>query len=219
MKLKVGIVDDQVLFRKGLKALLEEQGEFEVLLECNNGRELLDELEFGLNPNIVLLDLEMPVMNGVDTMIALRIQYPALPVIVLSVHFEPSYIVKMIELGASGYLQKNENPERVFTVIKNIYSNGFYLDREYAEAMRKGSMMHSQINENLKLHGITKREKEILSYICTEFTNAQMAAKLFISERTVEGHRNNLLDKTGSKNTAGLVVFALKNRLVSFELL
>jgi len=160
--------------------------------------------------------MEMPGMDGIELNEILHKKFPSIKVIVLSVHANERLIARMIEAGASGYLIKNCDKEELLSAIHSVMSTGHYINAQVIKAIQ-----HMAGKKNKRLKNIShidielsEREKEILSLICKEYSNADIAEKLFISIRTVEGHRNNLLMKTGCKNTAGLVVFALKNQLV-----
>ncbi len=209
--INVAIADDQLLFRKGIRSILESTQKMKVVLEAENGKDLLEKLKNSDSTfSVVLLDLEMPVMNGVECIKELNKHFSDLKTIVLSVHNEPAYIARMIELGARAYLQKNAEAETVIRIIQSVHETGFFLDPQTMLAMREGLMIpHKKLafgNDNL-----TIREKEILELVCKQFTTPEMAEKLFISERTVDGHRNNLLQKTGCRNVAGLVIYAIQN--------
>lgn len=208
--ISIALADDQLLFRKGISAILQSVGNIKVVLEADNGRELLDKLKTHSNDiSLVLLDLEMPVMNGVQCMKEMSKSFPNTKTIVLSVHNEPTYITKMIELGARAYLQKNAEPSDVISTIEHVHQTGFYLNEQTMMAIGKGfSLPRKKIS--LVDDGLTQREIEIMRLICAQYTTPEIAEKLFISERTVDGHRNNLLQKTGRRNVAGLVVYAIQ---------
>ncbi|HEY0271905.1 MAG TPA: response regulator transcription factor, partial [Chitinophaga sp.] len=149
---------------------------------------------------------------GVELNDALRQQYPSIRVIVLSVHGEERYMSRMIEAGACGYLKKNCETQELYTTINNTYQHGFYFNAESVNAMRNAARYRHQDTQNLNNIPIalTDRELDVLKLICEECTNAEIAARLLLSVRTVEGHRNNLLAKIGCRNTAGLVLFAIR---------
>lgn len=216
--LTIAIADDEALFRKGLKLLIEDFDGLEVILDAEHGQHLLDQLATDLLPDILLLDLKMPVLNGIETAKILREKYPSIKIIVLSTHFSKAFILNMIELGASAYLPKNSSPEEVVETIRAVNNKGFHYNSEVMEVIRE-NMMKKNMPRNKPNLGeeLTKREKEILQLICEQFTTAEIADKLYISPRTVDGHRNNLLAKLGCRNTAGLVVYALQNDIVQLE--
>ncbi len=212
----ISLVDDQHLFRSGLAALIRSVPGFMLLSEAENGRLFLDELESsGQLPHIALIDMEMPVMNGVELNAVLQKNYPTIKVIVLSTYNQERFVAKMIEAGACGYLTKNCEIEELKAAIHSTYRNGFYFTQETLAAMRNASQYRSADIKNLSNIAIdlTAREKEVLTLLCQELSNIEIGERLFISPRTVEGHRNNLLTKTGCRNTAGLVIFAIRNNL------
>ncbi len=217
--INIGIADDEALFRRGLRLLLEDFNDIKVILEAEDGLDLLDRLqEKQDHPEILLLDLKMPRLNGIETAKILREQYPDLRIIILSTHYSKAFIINMIEIGAASYLPKNTVPEEVASTIRAVASKGFYYSNQVLEIMRENMM-----NKNIpKLKTpfeieITQREREVLQLICEQMTTSEIADKLFISPRTVDGHRNNLLSKLDCRNTAGLVVYALQNGLVEIK--
>lgn len=214
--IQISLVDDQHLFRSGLAGLIRSVPGFCLLSEAENGRVFLDQLQSAAAlPHIALIDMEMPVMNGVELNAILQQQFPNIKVIVLSTHNQERFIAKMIEAGACGYLTKNCEIEELKAAIHSTHKNGFYFTQATLSAMRNAAQYKGTDirNVNNVPIDITAREAEILVLLCQEMSNIEIGERLFISPRTVEGHRNNLLNKTGCKNTAGLVVFAIKNNL------
>ena len=211
--IRIAIADDQSLFRDAIANLLRTNGAFELVAVAENGRLLIEQIEkLDVPPDVALIDMNMPEMNGVELNAVLNKRFPTVKVIVLSVHGEERYISKMIEAGACSYLVKNCETKELFDTIINTHSLGFYFNREALNAMRHAGQHRKVSIQNLNNIPIalTQREAAILKLICNELTNAEIAEKLFISNRTVDGHRNNLLAKIGCKNTAGLVIFAIK---------
>lgn len=217
MKLiKIAIVDDQVLFRQGIVALLQQIPEVQVVAEAEDGFSLLEKLEQPESlPDILLMDMEMPGMNGIELNKKMRELFPSVKVIMLTLFDQGRYVFKMVEEGVCGYLSKSCSMTDLQEAINKVYDSGFYFSELIKEALHKSSEFRTKQIKSFNRIDIelTAREKEIIQLICREQTNAEIAEQLFISQRTVEGHRNNLLLKTGSKNTAGLVVFAIKNGL------
>ena len=219
--IRIALTDDQILFRQALATLISTTEGFELVMEADNGIVCLEKLSnMAELPDIILLDMEMPGMDGIELNEVLHKKFPGIKVIVVSVHANERLIARMIEAGASGYLIKNCDKEELLAAIHSVMSTGHYINTQVIKAIQ-----HMAGKKNKRLKNIShidielsEREKEILSLICKENSNAEIAEKLFISIRTVEGHRNNLLMKTGCKNTAGLVVFALKNQLVDLVL-
>jgi DNA-binding NarL/FixJ family response regulator len=214
----IAIADDQVLFRKGMAAIVNTFKDISVVCEADNGNKLLDFLETTTQkPDVILMDLSMPNLNGIDTMKIIHERYPEQKVIVLSIHNEEKFVIHLIELGASAYLFKNAEPEDVEKAIRGVIEKGFYFSEDTLSTFHKrltNKKSHVSVHENIPITLIT-REIEVLNLICLEKTAHEIAAQLFISVRTVDGHRNNLLEKTGARNTAGLVIFAIKNNLVN----
>jgi len=210
--IRIALVDDQQLFRNGIASLIAHTPGLELTLEADNGLHCLQQLEtIAELPHIALVDMEMPVMDGMELNARLHAQYPDIRVIILSVHARERLIARMIQAGASGYLFKNCNKEELLTAIQTTYSSGFYINAQVLKAMQSASAREATVkNVNGIPIEISAREKEVLAMICRELTNAEIAAQLYVSVRTVEGHRNNLLNKTGCRNTAGLVLFAIK---------
>jgi DNA-binding NarL/FixJ family response regulator len=216
-KIKIALVEDQQLFRESLAALLERIPEFELLAVCENGRVFMDTLAtLPVVPEVVLVDMDMPEMNGVQLTEALHKQRPDMKVVVLTVYNQERFMVKMVEAGASGYLLKNCGTEEVLNAIRQVHSAGYYFNEFFMNAMKNSAKYKTSAIRDFNHIPVelTEREKEVLLLICQELTNIEIGEKLFISARTVDGHRNNLLAKTGARNTAGLVVFAVTNNLL-----
>jgi two-component system, NarL family, response regulator DegU len=209
----IGIADDQLLFRQGIGALIQSEPGFSLVLDAENGIDCMEKLQaMPVPPHIILADMEMPEMDGMELNENIQKKYPGIKLIVLSVHSGERLIARMIQEGASGYLLKNCDKAELVTAIRTVFSSGFYINNNVLEAIQRTSNTHTPLPKNI--NGIpvelSAREKEILQLICKQYSTAEIAAQLFLSARTVEGHRNNLLQKTGCRNTAGLVLFAVK---------
>ena len=217
--IRILLADDQLLFRKGLSALFSDVPDIEVIGEASNGLELLKLLEHATRlPDVILMDLNMPVFSGIDATEAIHKKYPAIKIIALSIHDEERYIARVIEKGASGYLVKNTEPEEVEKAIKEVIKSGFYFNEHILSAIKKRACLKKkQIPVTIFNGDISDREIDVLKLICREYTAAEIASALYISVRTVDGHRQKLLDKTGARNTAGLVLYAIKNQLVEID--
>jgi DNA-binding NarL/FixJ family response regulator len=213
----IAIADDQMLFRRGMAAIINSFEGMIVVCETDNGRKLLTFLETATQKtDVILMDLSMPELNGIDTMKIMHEKYPEQKVIILSIHNEEKFVVHLIELGANAYLFKNAEPEDVENAIRGVVEKGFYFSESLMATFQKrlsNKKTHVSVHDNIPIV-LTVREVEVLNLICQELTAQEIAEKLFISVRTVDGHRNNLLEKTGARNTAGLVIFAIKNNLV-----
>ena len=204
---RILVVDDHNLFRGGLKGLLEAREEFSVVGEATNGEEFLALLP-GTAADVVLLDIDMPVMNGIEAATRALAAYPDLKIITLSMHGEDDYYFKMVSLGVKGFLLKSSDFEDVASAVITVAGGGSYFSQELLTSLVAG-LRHSPRQELL-----SERESEILLFICQGDSNHEIADKLFISKRTVDKHRANILEKTGCKNTANLVAYAIKNSLV-----
>jgi len=211
IRIKVAIVDDHSLFRNGLKLLLSGFPEIEVVGESSNGKEFLQQLAF-TTPDIVPMDIEMPVMNGIDaTQESLKIQ-PTLKIITLSMFGEEEYYYKMIDAGVKGFVLKNSDIDEVVRAINTVMEGGTYFSQELLLNVVKKFRDVRKI-EKLQLQ-LSQREMEIIELICHGLSNQEIADKLHISKRTVDKHRANILSKTDTNNTASLVMFAVEHKLI-----
>ena len=218
-KINIALIDDEKLFRKGMQMILSDYEEVSILFEASNGLELLDKLEKNTEPlDLLLLDLQMPEMDGIEVTKKIKEKYPDLKIVILTTHYSKAFILNMIELGASAYLAKDAEPENVIRTIRQVAHNGFYYDGHVMDVIRE-NMVAGYPNKSVSFGPVklTNRELEVLQLICQEKTTNEMAEELYLSPRTVEGHRNNLLEKTGVKNTAGLVIYAVRNKIVDPE--
>lgn len=207
--IRLALADDQLLFRRGLVMLLRDMEGVQVVFECGNGEELLTGMRD--NPiDIVLLDLEMPVMDGIQTLGHLRKEYPEVKVIVLSTHNKEQFIAQAMDSGAAGYMLKSADTDEIESAIRSVRESGYYYSDRVSHVMLHGLVKRQKVKPTFyEVDPLSDRELEVLRAICQGLTNTEIAGKLFISPRTVEGHRNNMLLKTGAKNTAGLVVYAM----------
>lgn len=210
------LVDDHKIIRDGLKALLSGEEDLEIVGECSDGEEVLEFVDKE-QVDVILMDINMPKMNGIEATRIVVEAYPDVKVIALTMHNEDSYISKILKAGASGYVLKNTGREGLVNAIFKVHTEGNYFTEEVASIM-----MHKYMKKNtqtkptnilVSLEDLTKREIEILRMIAEEKTNNEIAKELFISPRTVDTHRRNLLQKLAVKNTAGLVKFAIQNGL------
>ncbi len=206
-KISVYIVDDHSLFREGLKLLLSNLDYIDQIYEAENGQQFIDNL--AKNPvEIAMLDIEMPVMNGIQAARRAKEIAPDIKLIALSMYSDENYYLSMIEAGACGFLLKNSNFQEVKKAIVDVYHDKSYISIEILNNILK----HPQKNNFSSFYeSLTDREAEILLLICKGLTNNEIANQLVLSKRTVDKHRENLLQKTQSKNTANLVIYALKN--------
>lgn len=207
--IRLALADDQLLFRRGLVMLLRDMSGVQVVFECANGEELLTGLRD--NPiDIVLLDLEMPVMDGMEAIGRIKQEHPDVKVIVLSTHNKEQFILRAMDSGAAGYMLKSADTDEIESAIRSVRESGYYYSDRVSHVMLHGLVTKQKVKPTFQeVDPLSERELEVLRAICQGLTNTEIAGKLFISPRTVEGHRNNMLLKTGAKNTAGLVVYAM----------
>lgn len=218
-KIHIGLIEDQFLFREGLKAIIATWKEIEVVFESADGHSVIDKLSIGnCIPQVMLVDLSLPPLgnkefSGLHVTQALTAAYPEMKILILSVHEDENFINQLIECGAHGYLVKDCNPQEVYDAIIAACHKGSYINERTLKAIQK--RMGHKIRPRKPEVPITRREEEILQLICQQCTAEEIAAKLFISVKTVNGHRNNLMQKTGSRNMTGLVLYAIKNNIVT----
>ncbi len=224
-KIRIGLVEDQLLFREGLKSLLSSWVDFEVVFESQDGFSVLEKLQATTNvPDVLLVDLSLPAkddkeFDGIAVTDAVIQNYPDIKILILSVHDDESFIAELIERGAHGYLVKDSDPDEVYDAIVSVHEKGSYINHRTLVAIQKRMSQKDGKPEISKMYPgpLTKREIEVLQLVCQQMTTEEIAETLFISMKTVNGHRNNLLGKTGSRNVAGLVLYALKHEIVSLS--
>ena len=214
-KAGVIITDDHKLFRKGLAALLSDFDFIEVIGEAGNGMELLDLLTTANSKtHIILLDLHMPVMDGPEVLQEIKNLYPEIKVIILTMEDDQQMIAHLVDEGVNGYLLKSADPNEMEMALKKVIQNDFYFSDSISTLVMKELLNHKNGQKPFEIK-LTLREQEVLTLICKELTAAEIADQLFLSVRTVEGYRAKLLSKTQTKNMAGLVLYAVKNKLIN----
>jgi len=215
-KIKVCIVDDEKLFMQGMSMILGMDSDIEVVMSAANGLDFFHKLQNNhIDIDVMLLDLEMPVMDGVETLLRLVKEEHKIKVIILSSHYNDSMIIKLLDEGAAGFLAKNENPDEVIETIKQVNSKGFHINAQIMQLIRNRRLIAKRKNQLLEL---TPREIDVLKLICLEYTNKEIGDQLHISPRTVEGYRQSILEKTQSKNTAGIVIYAIEHQLFDVKI-
>lgn len=217
MQINVLIADDEELFRVGLAHILSRDEQINIVHQAENGNQLLEYLaSCEILPDIIVTDIKMPELNGVEATKVINQAYKEVGIIALTTYNTKPFIRNMLDVGASAYLVKNSAPAKVLHTIKQVYYNGFYYDNEVLQIVNERASSKSRNAEKSVYDDtfLTERETEVLEGICNQMTSVEIGEKLFISPRTVEVHRKNLLEKTGVKNIAGLVIFAINNDLV-----
>jgi len=207
------IADDHQMLKDGIKAMLKDNDEIDVFAEASNGIEVLAVMD--KNPaDVVLLDINMPVLDGIETCKKLKQMFPLVKILALTMYDEGNLITKMVKNGARGYILKNTGKEKLIEAIKTVYNGGTYFSDRVKDALISSMVLEKNKNNNSFIPSLTRREKEIIELIVNEFTTHEIAEKLFISEKTVETHRKNLLQKLNARNTAGLVRIAMEKGLI-----
>jgi len=216
--IKLGIVEDQVLFREGIKSILRAWERIDFVFESPDGFSMLDRLQSSSQiPDVMLVDLTLPKkdneeFNGWTVVQVLKEYYPEMKILILSAHEENYLIAKLIEEGANGYLIKESTPQEVYEAIIAVYERGSYINERSLNAIQ--SKLTGKLKTPKKHEALTRREVEVLQLICQQKTAEEIGNELFISTKTVNGHRNNLLQKTDSRNISGLVMYAIKHNIV-----
>lgn len=205
------IADDHKVFRQGLRYALNSDSALKCIGEAENGIQLL-QLLGSITPDVVLLDMKMPEMDGMEATKAIKEKHPATKIIVLTMYDDENFVLHMLDMGVNGYLIKNAEPEEIIRAIYTVHENDYYFNDMVSKLMLKTIVKKKQVQQRTKDNiQLNDKEKDILRLICNEHTNAEIAEKVFLSQRTVEGIRSSLLEKIGVRNTAGLVVYAVKN--------
>lgn len=211
-KIRISLVDDHQMFREGLKFVLSDIENVEVISESSNGLEFLDYLDTS-QPDLILMDIAMPKMDGIEATKRALARYPELKIIALSMFGEEAYYTKMMNAGVRGFIIKESGAEELEVAIKEILSGGTYFSQKLLQniVITKSNQTEKKIPEVIVK--ISQREQEVLKLICSGSSNTEIAEKLGISLRTVEGHRSNMINRTGVKNSIQLVLYAYKNNL------
>ena len=220
-KITLVLADDELLFRQGLRAILSKHEDFEILFDSSDGADVVSQLrEANTLPDIVIIDLKMPELNGVEATKIIIEEFPEVKIIALTSYFSKPFILNMFSIGAVAYLAKNSTPSLMVKTIQEVASKGFYYDDQVFKYIQEGLLggFNNRPMSKFDKSFISKRELEVLELICRQYTTVEIGDSLFISPRTVEGHRNSLFLKTDSKNSAGLVVFALQNDIVKLDI-
>lgn len=214
--IKIGIVDDELLIVQLLDDFFRKTDTIQVVLKAYDGKELIDQLA-GIteHPEIVLLDLRMKEMDGVETTTILKERYPDIKIIVMSSHYMSTFMGYMLKTGVNAFIPKEISPDFLMKVIRSVHEHGYYFSEEHVSVMRTQIAPKVPKPKLTKQEVLSERELEILKLICQQMTSQEIADKLFIARRTVEGHKGNLLLKTSVKNTAGLVIYAIQNNLIN----
>lgn len=215
--IKIVLADDHEIFRDGFKAMLKKQPSVELIGEAANGEELI-QITHRLKPDVVVTDIKMPKMDGLEATRVLSKELPGIGIIALSMIDEETLIVDMMEAGAMGYLLKNAHKNEIIEAIKAVNSGNVYYCNGASAKLTRMIAKSDRIPFNKKASKVEFSQKEIdvILYICQEMTNKEIADRLNLSIRTIEGYRDRLLEKIGAKNSAGIVIYAIRNNIYTF---
>ena len=208
-KNRIIIADDHALFRQGLKLILMEMDGMEVIADVANGKELVEAVSV-MEPDLIIMDINMPLLNGIEASRILGKEHPDIPILVVSMYGDEQYYNSVIINGVRGFILKTADNAELKMAVRAILDGKTYFSQELLLGMIRNRQTPSNIN-------LTSRELEILELICQGSGTAEISAKLFLSERTVENHKASLFAKTGCKNSLSLVIFAVKNSLVTLK--
>ena len=211
-KIQVAVADDHSLLRQALAKLINSFENFTVLFEANNGNEIKAKLGKHIIPDIVLLDVNMPDMDGYETAQWLHTNFPQVKVLALSMFSDENIIIRMLKLGAKGYILKNAEPEELKEALTSVLEKDFYLSEFISGKIVSG--LNKDLDRPDDRVTLSEKEKELLRWICSEMTYKDIAGKMFVSPRTLDDYRNNLFEKLKVKTRVGLVLYAIRNRLV-----
>ena len=212
--IKVAIADDHKIFRKGVILSLRQYNNIKFVLEADNGEELIKGLEAAA-PDIILMDLKMPVKDGIETTKHVNKYFPDIRVIILTMYEDERFVGHLMDSGANGYLLKSTDPAEIKKAISDVMRTGFYLNNFVNRILIKKNYAKQKFNPSLNSEiVVSEREKEVLNLVCMEYTAQEIAVKMDISARTVEAIKDRLMERFGVKNSVGLVFYAMKNSLI-----
>ncbi len=214
-KLSVSLIDDHVMLRNGLAKLIDEMKNYKVVSQSDNGRKFINEVaNKNIIPDIVLLDVSMPIMNGYDTAKWIKENMPETKILVLSMFDDESSIIKMIKNGAKGYILKDSDPKELELALKSIHTNGFY-HSDLVNGKIFNAIITDQLQEEIAVSMLSANEILFLKHSCSDMTYVEIAKKMSLSVRTIEGYRDKLFLKLNVKTKVGLVLYAIKNGIIN----
>ena len=219
--IKIALVDDHAMFREGLNFALSQDDDFEIINESSNGLEFINFLETDQEnkPDVVIMDISMPVMDGEQATSQALAIHPDLSIITLSMFSDTDYYQKMVAAGVKGFLMKEAGVIELSEAIRAVVSGGTYFSQELLQRIIMEISNPKVLSSRQRAIELTKREEEVLEQICKGLDNKEIADRLFISQKTVEGHKTNLMAKTNTKNAINLMLFAIKHNLVNIDFL
>ena len=215
--IRIAIADDHNLFRKGLRSMIEDFENMKLVIEAPNGKELMDQME-GRRIDVVLLDIRMPEMDGYETASRLKAMYPKVKIIVISMMNDEKNILRLIEMGVNGYLFKNADIDELEKAIRIVMQNDYYFNDRVAKSLTSRLAQKTQRRKSIQEKtDLSEREWEVLKLICLEFNNDEIAKKMYLSKRTIEGYKHRIMAKTGARSLVGMIKFALRSEIIPGE--
>jgi DNA-binding NarL/FixJ family response regulator len=213
-KIKIILTDDHRIFRDGIKSLLSENEEIQIIGEASDGYELMEMLKMN-TPDLVIMDITMPKLSGIEVSKQISSLYPEMGILILSMHTNEEFVINSIKAGAQGYLPKDTSKEELLKAIHAIYNGGEYYSKNVSDSFLKNFARRFKVEQTLKENDeLTKREIEILQLAAGGSSNKEIADQLFISIKTVDAHKNHIMQKLKLKNTAEMVIYAIKNKII-----
>ena len=218
-KISFAIADDHTIFRQAIRQAIEQEGVFECIFEAGDGKSLIERFKKSdTKPSLLILDLQMPELNGMDTLQLLLEDYPQLKTIILSANYEEKFVSQLIKLGAKSFLPKECSIQELIEALRQVHQKGFYYNDFISQALANDLSNQQKINAiGINKVALTKREIEILQLVCDGLSSVQIAEKLFLSEKTVNNHRNNIMQKIGANNVSSMVKYAYLNNLINIK--
>lgn len=213
---KVVLVDDHVLLRNGLASLIESFGKYTVLFQADNGKQFIEKLQPGMLPDIILMDINMPVMDGYETSLWLKEHYPRVKILALSMYDNENAIIRMFKAGAKGYILKDCDPDELKAALDALTEKGFYYSEMVTgKLISTINTLDEKDNTAKSIISLSDKETQFLKLACTELTYKEIADKMIISPRTVDGYRDDLFKKLNVRTRVGLVMFAVKSGIAN----
>ena len=213
MKIKIAIADNQSLFREGLGFIMNTCSDFKLIIKAKNGQDLLEQMK-SQAPDIVLLDLKMPIMDGLATSKKIKELYKDVKIMILTRDCQEAFILELYDIGVNGYMLKNASPKELIDAIYAVFQRKYYFSQDVSQVLFKQmNQKKKPVQKSPENIYLTAREQEVLNLICEEYTTTQIAGKLFLSVCTIESYRKRLLEKFKVKNSVGLAVKAVKDKL------
>lgn len=211
--ISIALVDDHSLFREGMASLLRGYEDLEVVIEASNGKEFFDQLS-GKKVDVIMLDIELPVMDGIEITVQLTKKHPDIRIIVLTSRYEAELVLRVMELGADAFIAKGKSIGHVVEAIRSLYRDGYYHSEETSKALVTELQKRNKHARSFKTNPLSQREIEVLKLLCEQNTNREIAEILKLSPRTIDTYRENIFIKTGAKNIVGIVRYAISNHLI-----